>query len=191
MSSAVHIGGYGSQIHEMTEMVDVWGQYEHNNQPVHHMLYMFGAADEDGVTGACAAKGQYWLRKAMSTLYQPGADMFAGDEDNGQMSAWYILSSMGLYSLSPGSQEYALGSPLFARLVIDLDASVAKTAPGTGKKLLTIEAKNNSAENVYVQAVSWNGMPLAAGANSIPYTTIMEGGVLSFEMGPEPVSRAN
>jgi predicted alpha-1,2-mannosidase len=84
----IHVGAYGTQIHEMTEMAQLcWGQYEHNNQPVHHMLWMPIAADTS-VAGKCAQRAQRWLRRVTSTLYKPGADFACGDEDNGQMSAW-------------------------------------------------------------------------------------------------------
>lgn len=177
-TSAYHIGGYNSQIHEMTEMVvNCWGQYEHGNQPVHHILYMFGAAG--GPT--CAARGQHYLRRAMRELYKPGSDMFAGDEDNGEMGAWYVLSSLGLYSLSPGTEDYVLGSPLFASVSLDLSTSASPE-----KKYLVIEAENNSAENVYVQKVTWNGEELASDVNAVKYSTLMAGGTLKFTMGPAP-----
>ena len=74
------MGGYGSLIHEMTEMTDVnQGQYAHNNQPSHHMLYMFGAIDEKGYAGECASRGQYWIRRILSTQYKPTNDMFPGN----------------------------------------------------------------------------------------------------------------
>ena len=72
--STFHIGAYGTQIHEQTEMATLcWGQYEHNNQPVHHMLWMLAAAD-NSTQGKCASRAQYWLRQATSLLYKPGAD---------------------------------------------------------------------------------------------------------------------
>jgi putative alpha-1,2-mannosidase len=143
--STFHIGGYGTEIHEETEMPDgCWGQYAHNNQPVHHvrnnvaihlwilirhsvlqMLYMFAASDTSGYRGQCARQGQYWLRKATSTLYNPTDEMFKGDEDNGEMGAWYILSTLGLYGLNPGTQEYIIGSPLFA----DVEIALCDAAP--------------------------------------------------------------
>ena len=181
-TSAYHIGSYSSQIHEMTEMaVNCWGQYEHGNQPVHHILYMFGAAG-----GAqCASKGQYYLRKAMRELYASSADMFAGDEDNGEMSAWYVLSSLGLYSLSPGTEDMVFGSPLFSSVTVDLKSSFSTDA---AEKFLVIEAENNSADNVYVQKISWNGEELSSEANSIKYSSLMQGGTLKFFMGPTPRS---
>ena len=82
-------------------------QYSHNNQPVHHMLYMFM---HNGYGSACSSKGQYYVRKTLLELYKPNSDMFPGDEDNGEMSAWFALSSIGLYNLSPGSGQYVLGN---------------------------------------------------------------------------------
>jgi predicted alpha-1,2-mannosidase len=183
MKSIFHIGGYGGEIHEQTEMpVNVWGQYEHNNQPAHYMLYMFQATDPQGISGSCAAKGMYWLRKAMTTLYKPGMDMFPGDEDNGEMSSWFLLSSLGLYELAPGSDDYTLGAPLFAKVVVQLD----------GDKTLTIEAPNNGAESMYVQSVSWNGQLLTGSPlKSVKYDTLMQGGTLTFKMGPKPVTEVS
>ena len=175
--SAYHIGAYDAEIHEQTEMPEnCWGQYEHNNQPVHHVLYMFAAVDpRSTLTGACAAAGQRYLRKAMTALYRPGSDMFAGDEDNGQMSAWFLLSSVGLYSLSPGSGFYNIGSPLFASVEISL---------GGGKNVAVV-AKNHGPENVYVHGVRWNGEDLVEGR--IAYSMLKQGGVLEFDMGDKPL----
>jgi predicted alpha-1,2-mannosidase len=170
-----HIGAYSDNIHEQTEFVEnCWGQYAHNNQPVHHMLYMFGASDAEGYTGSCAAAGQHYLRQAQLKLYTAGNDMFSGDEDNGQMSAWFILSSFGLYSLSPGDEEYVFGSPLFETVSIPLDNG----------NYLVISSVNNSEENSRVERVTWNGNDFAAGVNGIKYSELMKGGELKFYMGP-------
>jgi predicted alpha-1,2-mannosidase len=100
-----HAGTYGAEIHEMSEMAAVdFGQYAHSNQPVHNVLYMFSAAGRRDRT-------QYWVHRVLNELYSP--DNFAGDEDTGAMSAWYILSSLGLFALCPGKPEWALGAPLF------------------------------------------------------------------------------
>jgi predicted alpha-1,2-mannosidase len=189
MAPIYHIGDYSNQIHEMTEMaVNCWGQYEHNNQPVHHMLYMFGAVDpSSGYGGACASRGQFYLRKAMRELYSPTWDMFAGDEDNGEMGAWYVLSALGLYSLSPGTEDYVLGSPLFEQVTISLEGSGMQHT--SAEATLVIEAVDNAAGNVYVQGVSWNGQALSRDTNSIKYSDLMKGGVLQFTMGPEPLSQ--
>ena len=122
--SIYHFGGYGHEIHEMSEMaLYCWGQYEHDNQPVHHMLWMFIASDRDGVGGKCAQKGQAWIRKAMTELYVPGTTdgaMFAGDEDNGQLAAWLVLAASGLYQLAPGNTHYTLGTPLFESVTLHI-----------------------------------------------------------------------
>jgi predicted alpha-1,2-mannosidase len=100
-----HAGTYGGEIHEMSEMAAVdYGQYAHSNQPVHNLLYMFSAAGRRDRT-------QYWVHRVLNGLYSP--ENFAGDEDTGAMSAWYILSSLGLFALCPGKPEWALGAPLF------------------------------------------------------------------------------
>jgi putative alpha-1,2-mannosidase len=192
LTSTFHVTGYGSEIHEQTEMPDhCWGQYAHNNQPVHHMLYMYM---HGGHKNTCAARGQYYIRKVLSELYTSGSDMFAGDEDNGEMGAWYVLSSLGLYSLSPGSNSYVLGSPAFGRVDLDISDNAAfgtagrKQVPLVDKKTLTVVAENNSRENVYVQSVSWNGVPIAGAVNSIAYSSLAQGGTLTFVMGPQPAA---
>lgn len=193
--SVYHIGGYGSVIHEQTEMADhCYGQYAHNNQPVHHMLYMHMF---DGQTGSCSAQGRRWIRNTLLTLYKNSADMFPGDEDNGEMGAWFVLSSLGLYELSPGSGEFVLGVPLFDAVEINISdlphsaymAAVQKSqkhlkarAASTEKKILRVEAKNNSKSAVTVLRVLWNGQPLSSATNTISYATLAQGGVLTFEM---------
>jgi predicted alpha-1,2-mannosidase len=100
-----HVGTYGDEIHEMSEMAAVdFGQYAHSNQPVHAFLYMFAMAGRRDRT-------QYWAHRVLNELYTP--DNFPGDEDTGSMSAWYILSSLGIYSLCPGKPDWVLGAPLF------------------------------------------------------------------------------
>jgi len=100
-----HVGTYGREIHEMSEMAAVrFGQYAHSNQPVHHTLYMFTMAGRRDRT-------QYWAHRVMNQLYTP--DNFPGDEDTGSMSAWYILSALGFYSMCQGKPEWVLGAPLF------------------------------------------------------------------------------
>ena len=173
--STYHRGDYSSEIHEEIELRDhCWGQYSHNNQPVHHMLYMMIASDPKGYTGACASKGQKYVRQALSSLYKPTNDMFPGDEDNGQMSSWYLLSSLGLYALSPGTEDYVVSSPLFDRVVIDISDNDKE------KKTLEIVALNNGKDNVYIESVTFNGHPI--GLNAVPYGQLMQGGKLEFKM---------
>jgi predicted alpha-1,2-mannosidase len=107
---AFNVGSYGQEIHEMSEMAAVdFGQYAHSNQPVHHALYMFTVAGRRDRT-------QYWAHRVMNELYS--VDNFCGDEDTGSMGAWYVLSSMGIFSMCPGKPEWVLGAPLFEQVDI-------------------------------------------------------------------------
>jgi predicted alpha-1,2-mannosidase len=181
MSGVFHLGNYGTEIHEQLEMTEnCWGQYAHGNQPVHHVLYMFNGADADGVRGSCASRGQYWLRKTQRELYKYSPQMYAGDEDNGEMAAWYVLSTLGLFSLSPGSPQYLFGTPLFSEAEVMVG--------GTDDLVLRIVAKNNSPDNVYIQKVTWNGEDISS-QNGIDYSLLVQGGELEFEMGSAPYSK--
>ena len=178
-TAAFHIGGYSSEIHEMTEMTDhCWGQYAHNNQPIHHQLYM---GMFKGYTSQCAANAQARIRQVLNNLYTSGSDMFPGDEDNGEMGAWYVLSSLGLYNLSPGGDEFLFGAPLFAHVEVDI-------SDGAGDKRLVIKAVNNNKKNIYVQKITWNDAEIAHSANGIKYAQLKEGGTLTFYMGAAPVA---
>jgi putative alpha-1,2-mannosidase len=149
----------------MSEMAAAkFGQYAHSNQPVHHVLYVFAAAGRPDRT-------QFWARRVMQELYTK--DTFAGDEDTGSMAAWYVLSSLGLYSACPGRPDYTLGSPLFARATVHLPE---------GKDLL-IEAKQNSPTNVFVRRVAFNGASHTG--TTIAHSDIVQGGKLAFEMSAE------
>ena len=111
-SPVFHVGSYGSEIHEMSEMAAVdFGQYAHSNQPVHHALYLFTAAGRRDRT-------QYWVHRVLNELYT--VDNFPGDEDTGSMGAWYVLSSLGIFSMCPGKPEWVLGVPLFDQAEIRL-----------------------------------------------------------------------
>ena len=162
--------------HEMAEMsINCFGQWELNNQPSWVMQHMQVAFDT-AVTGACAQQAQPWLRKS-AALFRPGADMFPGDEDNGSMGAWYILNALGLYPLSPASGDYVLGSPLFGNVSITIDGA---------SQPLMIVALNQGPANVYVHAVEWNGVPLPG--VTVPYASLMQGGVLQFTMAATPAA---
>ena len=105
-----HVGSYGREIHEMSEMAAVdFGQYAHSNQPVHHALYLFTVAGRRDRT-------QYWAHRVLNELYS--AENFSGDEDTGSMGAWYVLSALGIFSLCPGKPEWVLGAPLFEQAEI-------------------------------------------------------------------------
>eukprot|EP00656_Telonema_subtile_P048331 TRINITY_DN5729_c0_g1_i1.p1 TRINITY_DN5729_c0_g1~~TRINITY_DN5729_c0_g1_i1.p1 ORF type:complete len:254 (+),score=71.17 TRINITY_DN5729_c0_g1_i1:91-852(+) len=175
IGSAFHIAGYGTEIHEMSEMpINCWGQWELNNQPVWALQHMQVGFDSN-VTGKCASQAQKWLRQS-NTLLHAGADMYPGDEDNGSMGAWFVFNMLGLYPLSPASGAYVLGSPLFANV------SLALPSGGT----LVITAVHQAPENVYVQSLTWNGA--AVTGVQLPYDELMQGGTLLFSMGASPVS---
>jgi|CZKL01.1.fsa_nt_gi predicted alpha-1,2-mannosidase len=161
-----NVGVYGQEIHEMSEMAALpFGQYMHNNQPVHQVLYLFAAAGRPDRT-------QYWVRRVLNEAYS--VDNFCGDEDTGSMAAWYILSALGFYSLCPGKPEYTLGSPLFPRATIHL---------GTGKSIV-IEAKGNGPKTPYVQRIVVNGAPHPS--RVIEHATLLQGAHIEFEMQDKP-----
>lgn len=145
------------------------GQYAHGNEPSHHIIYMYNYV---GMPWKAAPK----LRQVMNTLYNDGIDGLSGNEDVGQMSAWYILSSMGLYQVEPAGGKYIFGSPLFNKTVVNVG----------GGKTFTIEAKNNSAKNIYIQSAKLNGKRYTR--SYIDYKDIMKGGTLEFVMGDQPSS---
>ncbi len=160
-----HVGVYGTEIHEMSEMAAVpFGQYAHSNQPVHHLLYLFPHAGRPDLA-------QLWVRKVMQNLYTP--DTFAGDEDTGSMAAWFVLSALGFYPVCPGKPEYTLGSPLFSRAVVHVPGGVT----------FTVEAKGNTADTVFVRRVSLEGKPISGSV--IDHAAILSGGTLRFEMASQ------
>jgi predicted alpha-1,2-mannosidase len=172
-SGAFHKGGYSSDIHEMTELaVNCWAQWELNNQPVWALEHMQVAFDTT-VTGKCASQAQKWLRQSNSMLAASDA-MYPGDEDNGSMGAWFIFNMLGIYPLSPASTAYVIGSPLFANVTLDVGAA----------RPLSVTAANQAPDNVYVQALTWNGKPVAG--VSMEYADLMQGGELHFTMGSKP-----
>jgi predicted alpha-1,2-mannosidase len=163
--------GYPYEIHEMTEMAAVdFGQYAHSNQPVHHVLALYAAAGQPW-------KMQYWARRVMNELYDSGVNGFCGDEDNGSMSSWYVLNALGLMPLCPGHPTFVLGSPLFTKSVVHLNAG----------RDLTIEAKGNSAGKPYVQSMAWNRKPHES--TWITHEVLAQGGALRFSMGATPLKR--
>jgi hypothetical protein len=167
---ALHTGGYGGTIHEMLEARDVrMGQYGHSNQPSHHITYMYDFAGQPWKT-------QEKVREVLSRLYL-GSEIgqgYPGDEDNGEMSAWYLFSMLGFYPLQVGSPTYAIGSPLFTKATVRL----------AGGKTLVISAPGNSSTNVYVKSVRVNGKDWTSTA--LPHSLIAEGGKIEFEMTDQP-----
>lgn len=166
--SEFKVGTYGKVIHEMTEMVLAnKGQYAHGNQPIQHMPYLYAYTDQPWKT-------QKWVRSILDDLYKPTPDGYCGDEDNGQMSAWYVMSALGFYPVTPGHPSYVLGSPLFKKATISL----------FNGKTLEIEAINNSPQNFYVEKIELNGTKYEH--NWISHEDIMNGGKLTFYMDNKP-----
>lgn len=164
----VKYGTYGTKIHEMLEMVLAkMGQYAQGNQPIQHMIYLYSYAGQPWKT-------QYWIRQVMDRLYNSSENGYPGDEDQGGMSSWYVLSALGIYSVCPGTDEYVLGSPKFRKATITME---------DGKKFV-IEAKGNSKDNVYIQNATLNGKRHTR--NYIHYSDIVNGGVLELQMGNQP-----
>jgi predicted alpha-1,2-mannosidase len=139
------------------------GQYAHGNEPSHHITYLYNYAGQPWKT-------QELVDKILTTLYFNDPNGLSGNEDCGQMSAWYILSSLGIYQVSPGDPTFTLGRPLFDEAKLHLE---------NGKQF-TIKAVNNSATNKYVKSVKLNGKTLSK--PFITYADMMKGGVLEFTM---------
>jgi predicted alpha-1,2-mannosidase len=151
----------------------LWNNYyNHPNEPVHHVPFMLNTAGVPHLT-------QKWTRKICSAAYGTGAYGLCGNEDVGQMSAWYVLTSMGIHPICPGDNKYQITSPVFNEIEINLDANYY-----SGKKF-TIKANNNSPENIYIQSMKLNGEPLQR--FWITHDEIVKGGVLEMEMGAKPV----
>ena len=143
------------------------GQYAHGNEPSHHITYMYAYA------------GQQWktaekVRYIMDEFYKDTPDGIIGNEDCGQMSAWYVLSSMGFYQMNPSDGVFVFGSPRFEKMSV-------KVRDG---KTFTVEAENNTKENIYIQKVFLNGKPYKK--TYITYEDIMNGSTLKFVMGKRP-----
>jgi len=143
------------------------GQYAHGNEPSHHMAYLYN------YVGA-PWKTQKRVREIMDTLYSDQPDGISGNEDAGQMSAWYILSAMGFYSVTPGMDYYVIGSPIFDEVTIHLE---------NGKQF-SIKTENNSKKNIYIQSASLNGKPYSR--SFLKHQDIMNGGEIRFVMGSDP-----
>ncbi|MHC8950270.1 GH92 family glycosyl hydrolase [Sphingobacterium hungaricum] len=168
MEQTINYGSYKQEIHEMREMILAqMGQYAHGNQPTQHVAYLYNFSAEPW-------KSQKQVRLVTSNLYNATEKGYPGDEDQGQMSSWYVLSALGIYSVCPGTDEYVIGSPIFQKATITLE---------NGKKFI-INAKNNNAENVYIKSAHLNGE--SHDKNFIRYSDIINGGELTFEMSNTP-----
>ena len=149
------------------DMSGMTGQYAHGNEPSHHVIYMYNYAGRPD-------KAAPLLRKMLNEMYLDQPDGLSGNEDVGQMSAWYILSSVGLYQVDPVGGRFVIGSPLFDKAIVNVG----------GGKTFTVVAKNNSDKNIYVQSARLNGKTLK---NSyVDFNDIRHGGTLELVMGPKP-----
>lgn len=151
---------------EQADITGLIGQYAHGNEPSHHMAYTYNY---------CGApeKTQYFIDTILKTFYTNQPDGLSGNEDCGQMSAWYVLSSMGFYPVSPGSPTYTIGRPMMDHVKIQGEINAFE-----------INVLNNSPENKYVQSISWNGK--AYQKLFITHQMIQEGGILEISMGAKP-----
>lgn len=155
-------------IHEMREMqVMDMGQYAHGNQPIQHMVYLYNWTGQPW-------KAQYWTREIMDKLYNPNADAYCGDEDNGQTSAWYVFSAMGFYPVCPGTKQYAMGSPLFQKILVKLENG----------KTIQIEAPDNNKQTRYVNDVKVNGKSVSR--TWLEHDELTKGATIKFQMSSKP-----
>ncbi|HSO86185.1 MAG TPA: GH92 family glycosyl hydrolase, partial [Draconibacterium sp.] len=151
----------------LSDVTGLIGQYAHGNEPSHHIAYLYN------YVGA-PWKTQQMVRQIMSTLYQNKPEGIDGNEDCGQMSAWYVMSAMGIYAVTPGMDYYVTGSPVFDKVIINLENG----------KTFEIIAKNNSEKNKYIQSASLNDTDYSK--TYLKHADIMNGGKLVFEMGNKP-----
>ena len=159
---------YGSVIHEIREMqIMNMGNYAHGNQPVQHMIYLYGYSGEPWKT-------QYWIRQTMQRMYNANPDGYCGDEDNGQTSAWYVFSAMGFYPVCPGAGEYVLGAPYFDEMKLHLE---------NGRNV-SIKANDNTDDNCYVNSLTLNGKPYSK--NYIKRSDLMQGAQFVYNMSAKP-----
>lgn len=204
-----HVGSYGAVIHEMAEMHLAankpqhkrnrlqLGQYAHSNQPVHHCLFLYAA------TGGVPLlhKTQYWVRRVLQECYSNEPDGLPGDEDNGEMSAWYVFGALGFYPLCPGHPSYVIGSPLFERIEVRLGLGLGEgqQQEQEQERVLVVEGVGNSESNVYSKEVTWKGKEQRSKSEanrggssggcsnkvsgvSLSHRQLIEGGTLRFTM---------
>ena len=148
-------------------VVGTIGQYVQGNQPSHHVAYLYNYAGQPWKT-------QFRARQVAEEMYRIGPGGLPGNDDMGSLSSWYILSSMGIYPMAPGSTTYTIGSPLFGEITLKLEKN----------KTFTIRAVNNSKENKYIQSATLNGKTF--NRTWITHEEITKGGTLQFKMGPRP-----
>ena len=156
---------YGFPIHEIREMqIMNMGNYAHGNQPIQHMIYLYGYSGEPWKT-------QYWIRQVMDRLYTPNPDGYCGDEDNGQTSAWYVFSALGFYPVCPGSNEYVLGTPYFREMKLHLE---------NGRDV-TIEMDG---DGCYINRMTVDGTDYQH--NFLRHADLMKGADIRFTMSRQP-----
>lgn len=143
------------------------GNYVHGNEPSHHVAYLYNFTSQPWKT-------QERVRMILKKQYQPTVDGLGGNDDCGQMSAWYIFSTLGFYPFAPGADDYQLGSPAIKKAVLQLENG----------KTFTIDVKNQSNKNVYVSKVLLNGIPVKG--TSLKHSDVMKGGILQFVMSAKP-----
>ncbi|MEN8187717.1 MAG: glycoside hydrolase family 92 protein, partial [Bacteroidota bacterium] len=143
------------------------GQYAHGNEPSHHIAYMFNYANKPWKT-------QYWVREILKTQYFATPEGLSGNEDCGQMSAWYVFSAMGLYPYNPVSGKYQIGSPMLEKSIIKVSDDVT----------FTIIAENSSDDNMYIQSATLNGEEF--NRTNLTHQELIQGGTLHFIMGSKP-----
>jgi predicted alpha-1,2-mannosidase len=143
------------------------GQYAHGNEPSHHVAYLFNYGDTPWKT-------QQRIHQIMTTLYSNRPDGLCGNEDMGQMSAWYIFSACGFYPVNPADGRYVFGTPQFSEMSINLPS----------KKIFTVKATNRSSKNIYIQNVKLNGVEYKRGY--ITHQQLVDGGALEFQMSDKP-----
>ncbi|MDC0459798.1 GH92 family glycosyl hydrolase [Crocinitomicaceae bacterium] len=153
--------------HEDITRDGIIGNYVHGNEPGHHIPYLYNWTDKP-------YKTQERVRTIMKAMYGPAEDGLCGNDDAGQMSAWYVFSAIGFYPVTPGSDEYALGSPLIKNAKLEL----------ANQKTLNIVVENQSPQNIYVQEVSINGKLIVG--TKLKHKDIMNGGTLLFKMDRTP-----
>jgi predicted alpha-1,2-mannosidase len=159
---------YGEVIHEIREMqIANMGNYAHGNEPIQHMIYLYNYAGQPWKT-------QYHVREVLDKLYNYTPDGYCGDEDTGQTSAWYVFSALGFYPVTPGTDEYVFGSPLFNKVTLSFE---------NGNRLI-IDAPKNSKENIYIGDIRLNKKELKK--NYIRHSELQAGGRLQFKMQSVP-----
>ena len=145
----------------------ILGGYVHGNEPAHHVAYLYNWSAEPWKT-------QETVRHILEMQYKPTPDGLGGNDDCGQMSAWYIFSALGFYPVAPGSENYATGSPLVDKAIIQLE---------NGNQLI-IRSINNSEKNVYVQKITFNGKEIKD--FHLKHSDLIKGGELVFQMSDQP-----